>query len=516
MPATRRSDLSAGLLGQDLLEALVDGVVVADRRGCVVYANQALGRMLGWSADALVGQPVTVLVPDRLREAHESGFAAFAAGGRSRLDGRPLRLPALAADGGEHPVELLVSLLDPCSDDRLVVATLRDAAELVDLERHRQVVDRLLALLAGPDDARPGLVEVVTDSLDWDAGDLWLLGPDRLTLRPDGFWHRPGLDLAPFEAATQSTTFTEGVGLPGRVLARGAPEWIVDLEVDPNFPRAAAARAAGLRSGFAFPILAGPRVIGVLELFARHRREPDHALLTAMAAIGQRMGEILAHADAERERGRLLDELREAQGAQQELLRAQDFLLRAARVLAEATDYTEALDRLAAVAVPLLGDLCLIDVLTEDQTLVRMVARHADPLKQATVDELRTRYSPDPSGGHPCVDVIRTRRSRWSPEMSDDFLRATTRDEHHLALVRQLEFTSYMSVPLQVEGGALGSLTLVSAGSGRRFGEKDLALAEELAGHAAAVIDRARRHDREREVAHALQRSLLPEDLPPV
>jgi serine/threonine-protein kinase RsbW len=57
-------------------------------------------------------------------------------------------------------------------------------------------------------------------------------------------------------------------------------------------------------------------------------------------------------------------------------------------------------------------------------------------------------------------------------------------------------------------------LTLVSAGSGRRFGESDLALAEELAGHAAAVIDRARRHDREREAAHTLQRSLLPDELP--
>jgi serine/threonine-protein kinase RsbW len=108
---------------------------------------------------------------------------------------------------------------------------------------------------------------------------------------------------------------------------------------------------------------------------------------------------------------------------------------------------------------------------------------------------------------------MRTGQSVWSAEMPEDFLRATTRDEHHFDLVSKLGFTSFMSVPLAAGDRVLGSLTLVSAGSGRRFQESDLDLVEELAGHAAAVIDRARRHDREREAAHALQRTLLPDQL---
>jgi stage II sporulation SpoE-like protein/GAF domain-containing protein len=219
---------------------------------------------------------------------------------------------------------------------------------------------------------------------------------------------------------------------------------------------------------------------------------------------------------AERQRERMAEELRSAHATQRHLLRAQEFLLGAARVLAQASDYAEALNRLAAVAVPPLGDLCLIDVLDDDGRLLRMAARHADPDQQAIVEQLRTRYGPDPEGGHPSVDVIHTGQSMWSSEMTEEFLQATTRDEHHLLLVHQLQFTSYMSVPLTSRGRVLGSLTIVSAGSGRRFVEEDLLLVEELAGHAAAVIVRARSHDRDRDAAHTLQRSLLPSQLPVV
>jgi serine/threonine-protein kinase RsbW len=150
----------------------------------------------------------------------------------------------------------------------------------------------------------------------------------------------------------------------------------------------------------------------------------------------------------------------------------------------------------------------------EDGNLKRVVARHASPEFQPLADQLRDLFPPDPQGGHPSVQVIRTGTSMWSSDMSADFLRRTTRDPDHLALVSRLAFTSYMSVPLIASGRVLGSVTLVAAGSGRHFGESDLALAEELAQQVAAVIDRARLYDREHEVARTLQDSLLPDRLP--
>jgi serine phosphatase RsbU (regulator of sigma subunit)/PAS domain-containing protein len=194
----------------------------------------------------------------------------------------------------------------------------------------------------------------------------------------------------------------------------------------------------------------------------------------------------------------------------------QAFLAQAAEIISQADGYGDTLERLAAVAVPVLADLCLVDALTLDGRVVRMAARHSDPDLQPLADELRSNYGPDPSGTHPSIDVMQTGRARWSETMTDDFLRRTTRDDKHFALLKRLRFTSYMTLPLVAENRILGSVTLVSAGSGRRFGHNDLALAEEFTSRVAQVVAAAHRHDSARHAAHTLQASLLPENLPEV
>ena len=74
-----------------------------------------------------------------------------------------------------------------------------------------------------------------------------------------------------------------------------------------------------------------------------------------------------------------------------------------------------------------------------------------------------------------------------------------------------------MTVPLQLrDEQVLGTVTLVSAGSGRRFSERDLGLAEQLAHQVSSVVIRARAYDRERRISHELQRHLLPDAIPPL
>ena len=145
-----------------------------------------------------------------------------------------------------------------------------------------------------------------------------------------------------------------------------------------------------------------------------------------------------------------------------------------------------------------------------------MACHHRDPTKADLVRELRERYPPDPNGRHPTVDVVAQGRSRWSGVMTDSFLRTTCRDDRHYQIVRTLGFESYMAVPLMANGRVLGTVTLVSAGSGRRFDSEDLDWAEQLAVQVSSVLDQARRHQHEATVSHTLQRSLLPGSLPVV
>lgn len=189
------------------------------------------------------------------------------------------------------------------------------------------------------------------------------------------------------------------------------------------------------------------------------------------------------------------------------------FLLEATTVLSSASDYRDCLRGLAALAVPMLGDLCLIDVRSES-SIDRVAVRHANPAQQALADELAADYPPDPAGPHPAALAMRTGQSTIGAEMSDGFLRATTKDDRHYQLIKQLQFASYMCAPLKARGRVLGALTVVSSGSGRHFEPDDLALAEELAQRAALVIDNLRLLSERSRIARSLQAALLPPRLP--
>ena len=292
-------------------------------------------------------------------------------------------------------------------------------------------------------------------------------------------------------------------------MEHGEPLWVPDLKADQRFVTDALLED-GLQSAYAFPIRYRGVCVGIVKMLSRHQRERDPSVVELMDAVGGHLGELL-HASAQAtERQQLVEELLEAR-------RHNEFLLLATQVLSEVVDYREMVERLARVSVPVMADLCLIDIEDEDGQMRRMAAWHADPDKRALSKELRASYPPDPAGVHPTMEVMRSGRSMWSADMDDEFLRSTSRDERHYAILKMLEFTSYVTVPLRLRNEqVLGTVTLVSAGSGRRFSEKDLGLAEQLAEQVSSVVIRARAYDRERRISHELQRHLLPDAIPPI
>jgi signal transduction histidine kinase/ActR/RegA family two-component response regulator len=113
-------------------------------------------------------------------------------------------------------------------------------------------------------------------------------------LRSTGIWHGVEADrMGAFRRVSEATTFDPDVGLPGRVLSTGKPFLIRDLAEDINFPRAEVAHLGGLRAGFAFPVLAGTEVAGVLEFFAQSPEPPDAFFLDLMGQIGTQLGRVV-------------------------------------------------------------------------------------------------------------------------------------------------------------------------------------------------------------------------------
>jgi PAS domain S-box-containing protein len=83
-----------------------DGIVSADARGVIVYFNKSAERIFNFTENEVIGQPLTLLMPERFREAHREGIQRYLATGEAHVVGRTVELTGRRKDGSEFPLEL--------------------------------------------------------------------------------------------------------------------------------------------------------------------------------------------------------------------------------------------------------------------------------------------------------------------------------------------------------------------------------------------------------------------------
>lgn len=87
-----------------------DVVVLADRNGSILFMNQAAVGLFGYTEGEVIGQPLTLLMPHRYREAHQAGITRVGTTSETRLIGRTVELHGLRKDGTEFPLELSIGI----------------------------------------------------------------------------------------------------------------------------------------------------------------------------------------------------------------------------------------------------------------------------------------------------------------------------------------------------------------------------------------------------------------------
>jgi len=107
-----------------------DGIVSADGNGRIIFWNAGAEAIFGHSASAIVGRPLTELMPERYRDAHRAGIARFVATGEGRLTGSTVEVEGLRVDGSEFPVELTLGSWSR-SGQTCFTAVVRDMSDRV-------------------------------------------------------------------------------------------------------------------------------------------------------------------------------------------------------------------------------------------------------------------------------------------------------------------------------------------------------------------------------------------------
>jgi PAS domain S-box-containing protein len=294
---------------QTLLESAPDAIVIIDGAGRIVIANHQAERLFGYERDELLGQEIELLLPEQLREIHRSHRQQYATNPRTRPMGMRHNLMGQRKDGSEFPTEVSLSPLRT-QGSLLITSVIRDISERVraeaDLRRQTGFV-RLLQEVAVTANQASSIEEAARSALDqicahtgWPIGHVFL--PARGisgTLAPTSIWHLDAPEqFESFRAATESQHFSTGDGLIGQVLAEGKPAWVANVAEDRRFVRATEARQAGIRSGFAFPVLVGIEVVAALEFFTTSPSAPDEGLLDVMAHVGTQLGRVVERARA--------------------------------------------------------------------------------------------------------------------------------------------------------------------------------------------------------------------------
>ncbi len=191
-------------------------------------------------------------------------------------------------------------------------------------------------------------------------------------------------------------------------------------------------------------------------------------------------------------------------------------LANSGRILASTLDYEQTLRNVAQAAVPDLADWCIVELLDERGRREPVVVTHRNEDKLELVRALQAfepeQLDPQSAAGR----VFYSGKPELFFEIPDEQLVRSARSEEHLRLMRQLELRSAAVVPMRVPTRIIGVMTFLMAESRRRLTPDDLDLAEQLGRRAAVAVENSRLHTTLAGVAHTLQKSLLPHELPDI
>lgn len=137
-----------------VVETANDAVVSIDARGDILLANRATTRIFGYEPSELIGQPLTILMPEYLRDLHNAGFKRYQETSHRHINWQGTELVGLRKNGEEFPVEVSFGELNS-NGRRVFTGFIRDISGRKQAEEALRASERDLGLII---ETIPGLV----------------------------------------------------------------------------------------------------------------------------------------------------------------------------------------------------------------------------------------------------------------------------------------------------------------------------------------------------------------------
>lgn len=216
---------------RSLLESAPDAIVIANDHGEIVLVNAQTEKLFGYEREALLGQPVEILIPDRFQHHHSDHRRKYIAAPQVRSMGSGLELHGRRCDGTEFPVEISLSPLET-ADGLLISSAIRDITDRRNAEaKFRGLLEAAPdAMVIADDQGRIVLVNAQTEKLFGYPREN-LLGQFVEVLIPDRFHANHSTHRKKYAAAPQVRAMGSGLELYGR--RHDGTEFPIEISLSP-------------------------------------------------------------------------------------------------------------------------------------------------------------------------------------------------------------------------------------------------------------------------------------------
>ena len=191
------------------------------------------------------------------------------------------------------------------------------------------------------------------------------------------------------------------------------------------------------------------------------------------------------------------------------------YLARASSILDSSLELSVTLQQLAELAVPFIGDGCMVDVRREDGTIERYALAAVDDALRDGFVRLN-RHPIDPAGEHPIARAMRTGQAQLPEDIDREERAPWATTSEHLEDLRRFPGRLGMVAPIKSGDRLLGTLSIALSPRRENFSDREVTLVKELARRASTAIENARLYAERTYIAETLQQSLLPVNLPAV
>ncbi|WP_375468752.1 adenylate/guanylate cyclase domain-containing protein [uncultured Nostoc sp.] len=293
---------------EQVITAIADALFITSNLGEIKKVNRAAQKLFGFSEEELINQPMSLIIDDNqiLTQAiyrhsyfkqNSQNFEVVC-----RTKTREKRLIAFSCSVIPKKIKGL--------EDIVYIG--RDITAWQHREQRtstQYAITRILSESQSVKQGIPQILQSICQNLGWDLGELWTasqyIGTSvqgdsiNAVLRCVEIWSSRVISVREFKAITWQTTYTPGVGLPGRIWIRRLPLWIQNITDDGDTRRSQPAAEAGLHAAFGFPILDDSEILGVMVFFSRDVQPKDKDLLQLVGSIGSQIAQFIKRKQAE-------------------------------------------------------------------------------------------------------------------------------------------------------------------------------------------------------------------------